>query len=259
MRKKLKISHAHSMNNGIRFYSRCHKDYVAIATINEEGIISTEWTTMKQYKKNRSKTEKMAIIKKFIKLELSILPFAMVLSILVTLAMAKKPIWGTRTFLIGYSLLLLGIFLVYTNREKKQSKNLFRFHAAEHMVLNAYKKLKRVPSLEEIHQYSRFHNDCGTNLATLILVSFTLFFICSFISNPLYHLIGLLFVTVIVFILLQCGLLNFLQNFTTIPPTDKELMVAIAGMNVWFENEKKEKEKPKFFKFLHRLFPRVFR
>lgn len=258
MRKKLKIDHAQSMNNGILFYSKRHKHYVAIATINEEGI-STEWITMKQYRKNRSKAEKIAKIKELVKLELSIFPFALVLSRLVTLAMTKRPIWGIRTFLLGFSLLLLGAFLVYTNRVKKQAKNLYQFHAAEHMALNAYKKLKRVPSLEEIHQYSRFHNDCGTNLTTLILVSFTLFFICSFIPNPLYHLIGLLFVTVIVFILLQCGLLNFLQNFTTIPPTDEELMVAIAGMNVWFENEKKEKEKSKFFKFLHRLFPRVFR
>ena len=37
--------------------------------------------------------------------------------------------------------------------------------------------------------------------------------------------------------------LNFLQKFTTIIPTNKELDVAIAGMNVWFENEKKEEEK----------------
>lgn len=89
-------------------------------------------------------------------------------------------------------------------------------------------------------------------------MNFTLMFLCTFISNQLYSIIVMLSANSIVLILLQCGFLNFLQKYTTIIPTDKELSVAIAGMNVWFENEKKEKEKSRFKKFLHRLFPRVF-
>ena len=47
----------------------------------------------------------------------------------------------------------------------------------------------------------------------------------------------------VLYILWKCGKLNFLQIFTTSEPTDKELLVAIAGLSVWLENEKKEKEK----------------
>ena len=162
---------------------------------------------------------------------------------------------GMRFLFLGYASMSLGVFVIRTYLERK---NTFKFHSAEHMVLNAYSKLKRVPTIEEIRQYSRFINDCGTNVTTQMVMSFTLMFLCTFIHNLLYMFIGMLSVNIIVFILLQCGFLNFLQKFTTIIPTDKELEVAIAGMNVWFENEKKKKEKSKFLKFLHRLFPRGF-
>lgn len=258
MRKKLKVDHAYSMNNGILFYSKRHKNYVAIASINEEGAITTEWTTIKEYKMHKSKDEKRTEMKKKIIFVLCILPFLTMFTILLEWMAIKNPIYGTRTFLIGYSLILLATFMITNSIEKKQERNYYKFHSAEHMVLNAYRKLKRIPSLEEIHQYSRFSNSCGTNTITQLVISFILIFAATFISNPFYRLIGILSVNVIVLILVQCGFLNFLQKFTTITPTDKELLVAISGMNVWLENEKKEKEKSRIFRFFHRLFPRVF-
>lgn len=256
MRKKLQfpIEEATSMNNGIIFYSKRHKSHIAIATIDEDGIITTNWTTTRKYQKSRDKHEKIAEMKEIFILVVFSLPFAILFYILWNL----NPIYGSQTFLIVNSLLLLGLFLVFTNRKGKQEKNLYKFHSAEHMVLNAYRKLERVPSLEEIRQYSRFSNSCGTNLTTHTIISYITMFACSFIPNALYMLIGVISGQVIICILTNHGFLNFLQKFTTAPPTDKELSVAIAGMNVWLENEKKEKEKSKFLKFLHQLFPRVF-
>ncbi len=258
MRTKLKIDHAHSMDNGIRFYSKRHKGYVAISTVDELGNIKTEWTTMKKYEKEKNKRDKIADMKKFSIFILCVLPFATIFSILLEWAISKDTILGIRFLFMGYAFMLLGVFVITTFIERKKEKNAYKFHSAEHMVLNAYRKLKRVPSLEEICEYSRFSNSCGTNATTQMIMNFTLMFLCTFISNPLYSLIGMLSANIIVLILLQCGFLNFLQKYTTIIPTDKELSVAIAGMNVWFENEKKEKEKSRFKKFLHRLFPRVF-
>lgn len=258
MRTQLKINHAYSMCNGIRFYSKRHKGYVAIATVDEQGEIATKWTTMKEYRKSKGKHEKIAEIKDSFILALYLLPFVLVFSMLLVWASEKDPILSIRILLIGYSLLLLSVFIVTTNRERKKEKNAYRFHSAEHMVLNAYRKLRRVPTLEEIRQYSRFSNSCGTNFTAQIITMFTLIFACTFMSNSLYREIGILLAIVIVSILLKRGCLNFLQKFTTIIPTDKELAVAIEGMNVWIENEKKEKERSKIFRFLHRLFPRVF-
>lgn len=258
MRTKLKIDHAHSMDNGIRFYSKRYKGYVAISTVDELGNINTEWTTMKKHKNGKNKINKIADTKKFFMFILCVLPVATIFAILLEWTMSKDHMLGMRFLLIGYSFMLLYSLVITTSIERKKEKNAYKFHSAEHMVLNAYRKLKRVPSIEEICEYSRFSNSCGTNATTQMIMNFTLMFLCTFIHNPLYMVIGMLAVNVIVLVLLQCGFLNFLQNFTTIPPTQKELAVAIAGMNVWLENEKKKKEKSKFLKFLHRLFPRVF-
>lgn len=258
MRTKLKIDSAHSMDNGIQFYSKHHKGYVAISTVDELGNINTEWTTIRKYKKEKNKDNKIANMKKLLMFILCVLPFVTIFTLLLEWAMSKDSMLAMRFFLIGYAFMLLGGFILTTYIKSKKEKNFCKFHSAEHMVLNAYRKLKRVPSIEEIHEYSRFSNSCGTNGTTQIFISFTLMFLCTFIHNPLYRVIGMLAVNVIVLVLLKCGFLNFLQNFTTAPPTQKELVVAIAGMNLWLENEKKEKEKSIFLKFLHWLFPRVF-
>lgn len=258
MRTELKISHARSMNNGILFYSKRHKNYVTIATIDEYGNITTDWTTLKEYRKNKSRNEKVAETKKMFMLYILILPFIIIHFILTEWLMNQNPILGTRSLQLGLSLLFLVSFIIITSYERKKERNAYKFHSAEHMVLNAYRKLQRVPSIEEIYQFSRFSNSCGTNTTTLIVIFFALSFICSFIPNSSYRLLVLILADLLVLILLQYGFLNFLQKFTTIKPTDKELSVAIAGMNAWLENEKKEKEKTKFLKFLHRLFPRVF-
>ena len=155
-------------------------------------------------------------------------------------------------------IILLSIFVLRNFKERKSEKNVFKFHSAEHMIINAYKKLERVPSLEEIREFSRFSNSCGTNVITQIVFSFILMFFCTFIPNIRLMNVAILSVNFVILILLQCGFLNFLQRYTTIVPTDRELLVAISGMNVWLENEKKEKEKFRFKKFLHRLFPKVF-
>ncbi len=250
---KLEIGDAQAMNNGICFYSKRHKNYVAIATI-DKGIISTEWTT-KKYKIKEKKDE----IKEIVKLLLIILLLADVLLRLAKRLSDISFIYGMRTLLLlGHAMIMLGIFIIHNQIARKQKKDLFKFHSAEHMALNAYCKLNRVPTIEEIHKFSRFRNDCGTNATTGMVMSCLLMFACTFIPNILYQLRAILLGNIIIFILLTCGCLNFLQKFTTDIPSDTELLVAIEGMGIWLENEKKEKEKSKFLKFLSRLFPRVF-
>ena len=44
-------------------------------------------------------------------------------------------------------------------------------------------------------------------------------------------------------ILQNVGLIKYFQVFTTKEPTERELILAIAGMKAWLENEQKEEEK----------------
>ena len=231
--RTLKVDHAHSMNNGIRFYSKRHKGYVCISTVNDEGIITTEWKKMKKYEKEKSAE------KKLFKLILCVVPFFTIFAILLKWAMRKEPMLGMRFLFLGYASMLLGVFVLTTYIERKKTKNAFKFHSAEHMVLNAYNKLQRVPTIDEIWQYSRFSNSCGTNITTQLVVTFMLMFVATFISNPLYMMLGMLFADIIVLIFLRCGLLNFMQILSTQKPTEQELLVAIEGMIVWLEHEKK--------------------
>lgn len=254
MRQNLKIKNAESLNNGIRFYSERHKNCVAVATIDEQGNISTEWTTTttleSENKKNKPKVELKKIFVNIL--------FVVTLFILLYWAQKNGPTCYLRTLCLINIITVLSTFLIRVYVARKTNRVVYQFHSAEHMVCHAFNKLNRVPSLDEIRHFSRFDKDCSTNITTLVVASYLLLLVCSFTSSFIVGLITLYGGFVVILISLRCGLLNFLQYLTTIPPTDTELMVAIAGMNVWLENERKEKEKSKFTKFLHNLSPRVF-
>lgn len=53
-----KISNAESMDKGIVFFSNKHKDYVSMATINEQGEIKSEWITIREYKNYKKINQK---------------------------------------------------------------------------------------------------------------------------------------------------------------------------------------------------------
>lgn len=108
-----------------------------------------------------------------------------------------------------------------------------RYHSAEHMVLNAYRDLKRVPTLEEIKHYSRFSEYCGSRAIIYKLVSYGSACILISISNliPLFVYIYLcIIVAVFIAIANSKGWLKVFQVLITSKPTDSELEVAIEGL-----------------------------
>ncbi|MBR2289159.1 MAG: hypothetical protein IJ867_00690 [Clostridia bacterium] len=117
-----------------------------------------------------------------------------------------------------------------------------KYHAAEHMVLNAFRDLKRVPTLEEIKHYSRFSEYCGS-------MEFIDKFTIHGLTSLLIALSGLFPLSIHIFIciaylliLLFCNtgkVTKFLQVAVTTPPTDLELEVAIEGLSSLeeFDNE----------------------
>ena len=117
-----------------------------------------------------------------------------------------------------------------------------KYHAAEHMVLNAFRDLKRVPTLEEIKHYSRFSEYCGSmefidkftihGLTSLLIALFGLFPLSIHIFICIVYLLILLFCN-------TGKVTKFLQVAVTTPPTDLELEVAIEGLSSLeeFDNE----------------------
>ena len=123
-----------------------------------------------------------------------------------------------------------------------------RFHAAEHMGINAYLDLQRVPTLDEIKKYSRFSKKCGSRF---ILSGVSMYTTISILMSlvPYIELIPYFIIlsalTILYIIDSKFGILRFLQFFVTNKPTDKELLVAIEGLKQYEITEQKMLEDQK--------------
>lgn len=117
--------------------------------------------------------------------------------------------------------------------KKGRECSIAKFHAAEHMAINAYKKLQRIPTLEEAKKYSRFSKNCGSRkiLSRIFMFSMITVAMATLISyNGLIYLIVVLLIPLFRVILEKYGWLIFLQVFVTSKPTDKEIELAIEGL-----------------------------
>ena len=226
-RKKLKIQHACSYENSIVFYSKRHKNYVSIATIDELGNVESKWVDKCYIPQDEEDVKKSKKIIFFI-----FLPIITFIAILITVNYNKNPLFSTRSFLLGEAIVIALLFVF-----RDQSISTRKFHSAEHMVANAYNKLNRIPSLEETKMFSRFHNCCGITSLTFIIIRNLLLFLCTFLPSKPYIIIGALSVSIISLLLKKLGVFNFMQFFSTLPPTDRELLVGIEALKTWLENE----------------------
>lgn len=113
-----------------------------------------------------------------------------------------------------------------------QNKNNWRKnHGAEHMVWTAYKKLKRIPSIDEVKKFSRFNRHCGITIysgfITSQLIGFFVYFFTGFVINEfILFFAAIFFRTLIPFNLI--GLL--MQFFTTKKPDDINIKLAISAL-----------------------------
>lgn len=116
--------------------------------------------------------------------------------------------------------------------KKGKQHSMGNFHSAEHMVINAYHKLQRVPTLHEVKKFSRFSKNCGS------MPRFLWFIICvpvCFMPTAFYYDIRtsiLLLSLYYMFLLIAIhhGWLTFFQILVTNKPTDRELLLAIEAL-----------------------------
>lgn len=238
MPKKLEVREATSFSDGIEFYSKRNKGYIARATLAEDGTIVTSYA-------KKISSEKKSFAQNLIKWT-KIVTLSVVIAIVITGIQYLLKIDGIQLLGLEFfsiSIYLLIRFFISSAKERRTAKgrSCYRFHSAEHMAINAMKKLQRVPTLEEIKQFSRFEKCCSSNLTAYVAVLYLWMSLCItlleiFQQGILYLVVALLGLCIILLLDLLCGL-NFLQYLTTIPPTDKELEVAIAGIQEWYVHE----------------------
>lgn len=222
MKKTIKTSRC--FNDSIVFYSNS-KPYLGVKSyLNDEGEINTNviFTTLLSNPIITTSSEElavfifdMAIILKCLFLEDTILLFAAIY------------------FSLGMSLDLYYVVKSSLKFKFGSEKSAAKFHAAEHMAVNAYQTLQRVPSLEEIKHFSRFIKTCGSaslfgNIILWLLVISNIIFV--FPNNFALFLLILIASIVFKHFAVKNGWLNFLQVFVTSKPSNAELSVAIQGL-----------------------------
>lgn len=143
------------------------------------------------------------------------------------------------TPLAFYSLLaILSIIVVCTHSEKELLKN----HGAEHKVLSAYNKLKRIPTVEEAQKFSRIHRSCGVTIysafITSQLIGFIVYINMGFkISEIVLFLVPLFFSSFFPFNLIG----KLAQFFTTSNPKRHNIELAIAAISALESHESHRK------------------
>lgn len=226
MKKSNIIMAGFSFKNGVMFYSnRWPRGYKAIARIDEDESITVEWTKASpDYTKLMS--EKKEVICSIIMMIAGIAAIQMIHSYMDVLRAVTLFLSGTLSaFLIS---LMIG------------PKDILRFHAAEHMVINAYKDLKRVPSITAVRRYSMLANNCSSLPRTISLISSAVTFVCSFVLNFRESIIIFLVLMIGQIVMQKLGLLNFYELLVLRRPTDREIRVALEAARYWEENERRK-------------------
>lgn len=107
------------------------------------------------------------------------------------------------------------------------------------MVLSAYNKLKRIPTIEEAQKFSRINRSCGITIysafITAQLIGFIVYIKTGFlISEIILFLVPLFFSAFFPFNLIG----KFAQFFTTSKPERHNLELAIAALSALESHEK---------------------
>ena len=166
--------------------------------------------------------------------------------ILVSICLLFKKIWFV-TAAVYFSIFASFDFfrlakISYKMKSKKGSeRSTAKYHAAEHMAINAYEKLQRIPTLDEVKTFSRFSENCGSQkifgkIIYNTLISFALAFVASW--NVCVYLVLVIAIAVLAEFVKHKGYLRFLQVLITNVPSDSELEVAIEGIKNFEEMEK---------------------
>ncbi len=129
------------------------------------------------------------------------------------------------------------IYIIY----KYKFKNIGKYYAAKNMVISAYNALHRIPTIDEVKEFSIFEKYCPYE--SLLKHSLTYFLeicIVCFIGlwNYLFVPIGLIILFIVLCLFNNCRYLKYLQFFITSKPSDEIIFFAIKALENLIFSEK---------------------
>lgn len=128
-------------------------------------------------------------------------------------------------------------------------------HGAEHKVFNAYRKLKRVPTIKEAQQFSRICKTCGGTIPSAMIVGQIIGFIVYVnfgivISEKLLYIVSLFLHGFFPFNIFG----KLLQFLTTAKPDDSNVDLAIAALEALDERENPKMDSEELIEYANSLF-----
>ncbi len=241
MQPKYPIMRSSSMEDGILFFSERHPGFLTWATLDKDGRTMSALTVCQVHRFSEhflTPSFDQPHKKKFSHPLIVLIVTVAAAVFAYFYIMVRLSAIGSVRFLLSLYLFAMIAPVIWRHTRSRRKKSAYRFNLAKCMVINAYNTLGRVPTLEEIQQYSHFSKSCSINTPAFITIAFTLMLISSFVVPEPYCLLGLIFSPLVSYVLIKLGLLRFFQVLTSLKPIDTELLVAIKGMNAWLENEK---------------------
>ena len=136
----------------------------------------------------------------------------------------NKPTYFYLALALFYLLITI-ISLIYM----QITQNILMNHSAEHMIIHAYHRLKRIPTIEEAKHFSRFSFFCGSNVAPALIVAQLIGYIVYIHTGFIIPEILLFIVPHIIPGIFLVGLIA--QLFTTKKPHDENIELAIAAIS----------------------------
>lgn len=170
--EKLKVFHARSLEDEIRFYFN-NGQYV-VARDNKNGTFSIKYEEaqeLENYEKDNESTltytKKNINDKGFLKFLAFAIGISFLIGILITVSMIAITFLTDNILIkllfINPMWLVMQVFLVVILELKLTTQSIKSKHSAEHMMVNFLKKNKRLPkSMKEIEETSRFCINCGS-------------------------------------------------------------------------------------------------
>ena len=167
--------------------------------------------------------------------------------ILIICCILTKNIWFVLATIyfsitISFDVFEFGKFVYQMKSKNGKENSTARYHAAEHMVINAYDKLQRIPTFDEVKKSSRFSKKCGSRKEICKICMYTVISLAIAFGAEInifdysFIVIG----TSIFLIMAEYkGWLRFLQILITTPPTNSEIEVAVEGIKFFEKMEEK--------------------
>lgn len=117
----------------------------------------------------------------------------------------------------------------------ERMKQTHRFHSAEHATINAFYDLKRVPTIEEVKNYSNYSYYCGMVPYFSQSIPYIVIGLCRLIPG-FWYLPALAVAMLLVYLVINKRL-YYVEYFSLLEPTDTEYKVAIAALEGALKNK----------------------